>query len=403
MKKVVITSAVRTPIGSFNGVFNTTPAPRLGAEVISEALKRSHVEKNEVSEVFMGCVLTAGVGQAPARQAAIFAGLPHATPSTTIGKVCGSGLKAIISGAQAIQCESADIVVAGGMENMSLTPHLLEKSRNGYRLGNTQIVDSMIKDGLWDVYNEFHMGNAGELCARMYSFSRKEQDAYAIRSYERAQEAHKNGSFKEEILSLAIADPKGKTITIEKDEEPFKLIVEKVPALAPVFERDGTITAVNSSKISDGASAVVLMSEEIAKKRNIIPLAKIVAYTTHAQEPEWFTTAPQKAIQKLLEKVNLEIKDIDLFEINEAFSVVPLSAIQDLRLDPAKVNVNGGAIALGHPIGASGARILTTLLYAMKSRNVLRGIAAICIGGGEALAMLVETIPVHSTNIETPQ
>lgn len=390
MKNSVIVSAVRTPIGSFNGGLSHIPAPRLGAEVILETLKRAHVQPSEVSEVYMGCVLTAGVGQAPARQAAIFAELPNSTPCTTVGKVCGSGLKAIILGAQAIQCSDTDIVVSGGMENMSLAPHLLEKSRQGYRLGNTQLIDSMIKDGLWDVYNKFHMGSAGEMCAKKYNFSRKEQDEYAIQSYTRAQRAQKKGYFKSEIFPLDVADSKGKTTTIDKDEEPFKLSLEKVSKLTPVFERNGTITAANSSKISDGASAVLLMSEEEAKKRKLIPLAKIIAYTSYAQEPEWFTTAPQKAIQKVLKKVNLSVKDIDLFEINEAFSVVAMSAIQDLSLDPKKVNVHGGAVALGHPIGASGTRILTTLMYAMKRYKVQRGIAAICIGGGESLAIIIE-------------
>ncbi len=390
MNNIVITSAVRTPIGSFNGSLSTVPAPRLGADVITEAVKRSNVQPNEVSEVFMGCVLTAGIGQAPARQAAIFGGLPPDVPCTTVGKVCGSGLKSVILGIQAIATNDIHIAVCGGMESMSRTPHLLEKSRTGYRLGHGQIEDSMIKDGLWDVYNQFHMGSAGELCAREFNFSRKEQDAFALESYQKALTAQKEGLFKEEILSLSLQGQKGKTTTVDIDEEPGKAKLEKISSLTPVFEKDGTITAANSSKLNDGAAATVLMTADEAKKRGLTPLAKIVAHASHAQAPEWFTTAPVKAIQKVLQKSNLKISDIDLFEINEAFAVVALAAISELKLDPKKVNVHGGAVALGHPIGASGTRILTTLLYAMKHRNVRYGLAAICIGGGEALAMIVE-------------
>ncbi|MBI3016751.1 MAG: thiolase family protein [Deltaproteobacteria bacterium] len=391
-KDVVIVSAVRTPIGSFNGILSHIPAPRLGADVISEAVQRAKIKKEDVSEVLMGSVLTAGVGQAPARQATLFAGLPESTPSTTIGKVCGSGLQAVILGTQMIQTENAQIVVCGGMENMSLTPHLLEKSRSGYRMGHVQIADSMIKDGLWDVYNQFHMGSCAELCAREYSFSRKEQDTYAIQSYTKAIKAQKEGLFKDEILSLKLLDPKKKSQIVEQDEEPLKFKEEIVSQLKPAFEKDGTVTAANSSKINDGAAAVVLMAKEEAQKRGLSPLGKILAYASHAQAPQNFTTAPVSAIQKVLKKAGLEIKDIDLFEINEAFAAVALAAISDLKLDPQKVNVHGGAVALGHPIGASGARILTTLLYAMKQRNAKRGLASICIGGGEALAMIVEAI-----------
>ena len=392
MKEVVITSAVRTPIGAFNGVLSHIPAPRLGADVISEVVQRSHLKKEDVSEVLMGCVLTAGLGQAPARQAALFSGLPESVPCTTVGKVCGSGLQAVILGTQMIQTENAEIVVAGGMENMSLTPHLLEKARQGYRIGHAQIVDSMIKDGLWDVYNKFHMGSCAELCAREYSFSRKEQDDYAIQSYTKAINAQKEGLFKEELLSMKIVDPKGKSPLIERDEEPLKFKEDLVSHLKPAFEERGTVTAANSSKINDGAAAVVLMPLESAKKRGLKPLGKIIAHASHAQAPEKFTTAPVGAIQKVLKKTGLKIQDIDLFEINEAFSAVALAAILDLKLDSQKVNVHGGAVALGHPIGASGARILTTLLYAMRHRGAKRGLASICIGGGEALAMIVEAL-----------
>src|SRR3989338_2008188 len=362
LKDVVITSAVRTPVGAFNGILSHIPAPRLGADVILEAVQISHLKKEDVSEVLMGCVLTAGLGQAPARQAALFAGLPESVPSTTIGKVCGSGIKAVILGAQMIQTENAQIVVSGGMENMSLTPHLLEKARQGYRIGHAQIVDSMIKDGLWDVYNKFHMGSCAELCAREYSFSRKEQDDYAIQSYTKAINAQKEGLFKEELLSMKIVDPKGKSPLIERDEEPLKFKEDLVSHLKPAFEERGTVTAANSSKINDGAAAVVLMPLESAKKRGLKPLGKIIAHASHAQAPEKFTTAPVSAIQKVLKKAGLQTKDIDLFEINEAFSAVALATILDLKLDPQKVNVHGGAVALGHPIGASGTRILTTLL-----------------------------------------
>ena len=392
MKEVVITSAVRTPIGAFNGVLSHIPAPRLGADVISEVVQRSHLKKEDVSEVLMGCVLTAGLGQAPARQAALFSGLPESVPCTTVGKVCGSGLQAVILGTQMIQTENAEIVVAGGMENMSLTPHLLEKARQGYRIGHAQIVDSMIKDGLWDVYNKFHMGSCAELCAREYSFSRKEQDDYAIQSYTKAINAQKEGLFKEELLSMKIVDPKGKSPLIERDEEPLKFKEDLVAHLKPAFDERGTVTAANSSKINDGAAAVVLMPLESAKKRGLKPLGKIIAHASHAQAPEKFTTAPVGAIQKVLKKTGLKIQDIDLFEINEAFSAVALAAILDLKLDSQKVNVHGGAVALGHPIGASGARILTTLLYAMRHRGAKRGLASICIGGGEALAMIVEAL-----------
>lgn len=400
MKNIVIVSAARTPIGSFNGAFGKIAAPKLGAHVISESLKRAAIKPGDVSQVIMGCVLTAGIGQAPARQAAIFSGIPATVPAMTIGKVCGSGLKAVMLAKNAIEVGESEIVVAGGMENMSLAPHLLEKSRGGYRLGHAQISDSLIKDGLWDVYHQFHMGSAAELCAKKYRFSREEQDDFAKESYLRAQRAEKEGLFKEEIAPFAVphfGDAKGNSQTITYDEEPQKFLPEKIPGLRPAFEKEGTVTAANASKINDGAAAVVLMAEELAKKRGLIdknhgPLARIIAQVDTAGAPEWFTTAPIAAIQKVLSKADLSVKEIDLFEINEAFAVAVLAAIKDLSLDPKKVNVHGGAVALGHPIGASGARILTTLLYAMKRYRVKRGLAAICIGGGEASAMVVESV-----------
>lgn len=392
MKNIVIVSATRTPIGSFGGALSATPAPKLGAHVISEALKRASVKPNDVSQVIMGSVLTAGVGQAPARQASIFADIPPTAPTMTVGKVCGSGLKAIMLGKNSIDAGESEIVVAGGMENMSLAPHLLEKSRGGYRLGHAEVTDSMIKDGLWDVYHQFHMGSAAELCAKKYRFSREEQDHFAIESYHRALEAEKKGRFKEEIVPISVTDTKGNVKTISQDEEPQKFLPEKIPHLRPAFEKGGTITAANASKINDGAAAVILMPAEVAKKRGLSPLATIVAQADVATAPEWFTIAPIAAIQKVLSKANLSIQDIDLFEINEAFAVVTLAVMKELSLDPKKVNVHGGAVALGHPIGASGARIVTTLLYAMKQRGAKRGLAAICIGGGEASAMVVELL-----------
>ncbi len=397
MKNIVIVSAARTPIGSFNGALSKTPAPKLGAHVISEALKRASIKPDDVSQVIMGCVLTAGIGQAPARQAAIFSGIPSTVPAMTVGKVCGSGLKAVMLAKNAIEVGESEIVVAGGMENMSLAPHLLEKSRGGYRLGHVQISDSMIKDGLWDVYHQFHMGSAAELCAKKYRFSQREQDDFAKESYLRARRAEKEGLFKEEIAPFATTDAKGNPQTISQDEEPQKFSPEKIPGLRPAFEKNGTVTAANASKINDGAAAVVLMPEELAKKRGLIdknnwPLARIIAQVDVAGAPEWFTTAPIAAIQKVLSKANLSVEEIDLFEINEAFAVVSLAVMKELSLDPKKINIHGGAVALGHPIGASGARILTTLLYAMKRQQVKRGLAAICIGGGEASAMVVESV-----------
>jgi len=390
IKDVVIAGACRTPIGSFTGSLSSLSAPRLGAIVIEEAVRRAGLKKEQVDEVIMGCVLTAGVGQAPARQAAIFAGLPPSVGAMTVNKVCGSGLKSIMLAAQAVMLGDAQIVVAGGMESMSNAPYLLEKARTGYRLGNAQLIDSMIKDGLWDVYNDFHMGSAAELCARECNVPREAQDDFAILSYRRALDAQANCFFKDEIVPVSLEQRNADAILVREDEEPKKAKFDKIRSLMPAFENEGTVTAANSSKINDGAAAVVVMSGEKAAELKIQPMARIVAYDSSAKKPEWFTTAPADVIPKVLAKADLKIGDIDLFEINEAFAVVNLAVNKILGLDLEKVNVHGGAVALGHPIGASGARILVTLLHALKRRNSRRGMAAICIGGGEASGMIVE-------------
>jgi acetyl-CoA C-acetyltransferase len=390
MRQVVIVSACRTPIGSFQGTLSGLTAPQLGSVAVKEAVKRAGISPQQVDELFMGCVLTAGVGQAPARQAAIFAGLPNSIPCTTINKVCGSGLKSVMLGALTIMAGEADIVIAGGMESMSNAPYLLDKARTGYRMGDGKIVDSMVKDGLWDVYNNFHMGNAAELCARECSIPREAQDEYAALSYRRTLEALDNGYFKSEIVPVPIKAKDGSTILVEEDEEPRKVKFEKMAQLKPAFDKDGTITAANASKLNDGAAAVVLMAEETAQKLNIQPLVRILSQASSAQAPEWFTTAPVSVIQKLLKKSGMSKEEVDLFEINEAFAVVSLAAKQMLDLDIERINVHGGAVALGHPIGASGTRILTTLIYAMQRRGSHKGLAAICIGGGEAAGILIE-------------
>jgi acetyl-CoA C-acetyltransferase len=391
MEKVVIAAAARTPVGSFQGAFSQLPAPRLGAIAIKEALKRAQVSANEVSECIMGEVLTAGVGQAPARQAAIYAGLDTSTACMTINKVCGSGLKAVMLAADSISLGHSQIIVAGGQENMSLAPHLLENSRVGYRMGPTQVVDSMIKDGLWDPYNNWHMGNAAELCVKEYQFTREEQDAFAIRSYKKAQNSLEKNLFKNEIAPVEIEGRKG-NVLVDKDEEPGKAMFDKMPGLKPAFDKTGTITAANASKINDGGAALVLMSESTAKNRGIKPLARIVAQANFAQDPKWFTTAPVGAIKAALKKANLTANQIDLWEINEAFSNVTMAAMKELEIPEEKVNIRGGAVAIGHPIGASGARILTTLCYALQDEKKQFGLATLCIGGGEAVALIVERI-----------
>ena len=387
---VVIVSTARTPIGCLGGSLRSLAAPRLGAVVVKEVLVRANVEPSEVDQVIMGCVLGAGLGQAPARQAALYAGLPVSVETFTVNKMCGSGLKAVMLASQAIMLGEAEAVIAGGMESMSNAPYLLAKARGGYRLGHGQLTDSLITDGLWDVYNDFHMGSAAEICARECSVDRASQDEYAMLSYERALAAQKNGLFAREIVPVGLKGRAGEVITVSDDEEPLKSRPDKIGTLKGAFEQGGTVTAANSSKISDGAAALLLMSEEKARRLNLKPLARIVASASTAKKPEWFTTAPADAIEKVLHKAGLTKEDIGLFEINEAFAVVTLAVGKILGLDLRKVNVNGGAISLGHPIGASGARILVTLTSALEQRRVSRGVAALCIGGGEASALIVE-------------
>lgn len=383
MKDIVIVSAVRTPVGSFNGGLSSVPATRLGSIVITEAIKMTGIKPTDVDEVIMGNVLSAGLGQSPARQASLGAGLPYTANCLTVNKVCGSGLKAVILASQSIVLGDADIVVAGGMENMSRAPYLLDKARFGYRMGDGNIIDSMIKDGLWDVYNNIHMGSCAEIVADKYGIDRDEQDRYALQSYQRAIEAQKNGYFTEEIIPID---------NIAIDEEPNRHDLSKLKTLSPVFKEGGGTTAGNSSKISDGAASVVMMSGDKARELKIKPMAKIIAYASQGVKPEMFSIAPVGAIKKILKKTGLTLNDIDLFEINEAFSASILAVIKELGLDEGRLNIHGGAIAIGHPIGASGARILTTLLHAMKRKKAKRGIAAICIGGGEAVAMLAERV-----------
>ena len=392
MREVVIAAVARTPIGSFQGALSSIPAPRLGAIAIEAALKRAGIEGSQVSEVIMGNVLTAGIGQAPARQAAIYAGIPNSVPALTINKVCGSGMKAVMLGAQSIMVGESEVVVAGGMENMSLAPYLLPNARTGLRMGNQPFIDSMVHDGLWDPYNNQHMGNCAELCAREKTFTRKEQDDYAIESFKRAQEATKQGYFKDEIAPVTIPGKKGESTLFDTDEGPAKAQFDKIPGLKPVFDKAGSVTAANASTINDGAAALVLMSAEKAKELGIKPLARIVSTAKFAQSPEWFTTAPAEGMRKALKKANWNVKDVDLFEVNEAFALVALAAARDLEIPLNKLNVWGGAVSLGHPIGSSGARILVTLVSALKKNNLKKGIAGICIGGGEATAVCVEVL-----------
>ncbi len=389
-QQAVIVSAVRTPMGSFNGVFSSVSATKLGSIAIAEALGRINHPPDQVDDVYMGCVLSAGLGQAPARQASIGAGIPDSVGATTVNKVCGSSLKTVILAAQAIALGDARVVVAGGMENMTRAPYLLEKARQGYRLGHAELVDSLVKDGLWDVYNNFHMGNAGELCAAKYRLTRRELDDFALESYRRAQEAIATGTFKREIAPVDVPQRKGTPLTVTDDEEPNRVDLSKLRELKPVFQEDGVLTVGNSPSCNDGAAALVVMAEEEAAHLGLAPMARIVGYAGAALAPEWFTIAPVEAIKLVLKKTGLSIGDIDLVEINEAFSAVSLAVNRELGLDHTKVNVNGGAVALGHPIGATGARILTTLLYAMEARGARRGLAGLCIGGGEALAIILE-------------
>lgn len=391
-REVYIVAAARTPIGSFSGALAPVPATRLGAAVIKAAVERAGIKPGQVQEVFMGNVLTANEGQAPARQASLFAGLSNTTPATTVNKVCASGTKAIMIGAQTIQTGDNDIVVAGGMESMSNVPYYLDKARDGYRLGHQQVIDGIIKDGLWDVYNDYHMGNAAEKCAIDCNISREDQDAHAIESYKRSAKAWEEGAFKDEIVPIEIEGRKG-TVTVSEDEDYKKVDFAKVPTLKPVFKKEnGTVTAANASNINDGASAVVLMSKEKADELGIKPLARILGYADNEQEPENFTTAPVGALQKAIKKAGLSIADIDFFEINEAFSVVALANNQLLGLDAEKVNVYGGAVSLGHPIGNSGSRIVVTLLSVLKNKGGKYGAVGICNGGGGASAIVVENL-----------
>ena len=391
--EVVIVSYARTPIGAFGGSLAALSAPQLGSVAIKAALDRAAVAPDKVDEVIMGNVLTAGVGQAPARQAALGAGLPDSVETFTVNKVCGSGLKAVMLAAQAIRCGDAQIVVAGGMESMSNVPYYLPGARTGLRLGHKEVTDGLILDGLWDVYNQVHMGSCAEICAREGAYSRADQDEYTVRSYRRTLAAQDQGRFDQELVPVEVPQRRGDPQVVIKDEEPGKVKFDKIPTLRPVFEKDGTITAANASTINDGAAALVVMSAATALELGITPLARILGQASAAQAPEWFTTAPAKAVRQLLAKTGLTMAEIDLFEINEAFAVVALAALKELDLDPEKVNVNGGAVALGHPIGASGARILVTLLSALEQRDARRGLAAICIGGGEAAALVVERTP----------
>ncbi|MFA5805200.1 MAG: thiolase family protein [Melioribacteraceae bacterium] len=389
MKKVVITHAKRTPVGSFNGSLSSFSAQQLGSFVIKSLLEESKIDANKIDEVIMGNVLAAGLGQAPARQAALFAGLPEKTECLTINKMCGSGLKAIMLAHQAIMCGDADVIIAGGQESMSNAPYLLQSARNGYRLGNSSIYDSILVDGLTDVYNNIHMGNCAEACAKDFNFTRKDLDDYAVMSYQRTLNAQKEGRFNDEIVGVSIKTKSGETL-VTQDEEPGKVNFEKIPTLRPAFDKNGVVTAANASKINDGAAAVLIMSEEKAKELGLEPLVEIISQSSAAKAPIEFTTAPADAINKALVKANLKSSEIDVYEINEAFAVVSLAVNKLVGLSTDNVNVNGGAIALGHPIGASGARIMTTLLYEMKRRNSEYGLASLCIGGGEASAVIVK-------------
>ncbi|TFH01911.1 MAG: acetyl-CoA C-acetyltransferase, partial [Calditrichales bacterium] len=377
-RSAVIVGAARTPIGSFFGSLSSLPATKLGSLAIEAAIERAGIDKTIVNEVIMGNVLSAGEGQAPARQAALGAGLPVSTECMTINKVCGSGLKSIMLASQAIRAGDADIVVAGGMESMSNVPYYLLNARQGLKMGHQRLVDGMIHDGLWDVYNDYHMGSAAELCAETCHISRERQDEFSILSYQRAIDAQKQGKFKDEIVPVLIPQKKGDPLVIDSDEEPAKVRFDKIPTLRPVFKKDGTVTAANASSINDGAAAIVLTSEEMAKDHGLNIIATIREQATAAKEPQWFTTAPVDSIKKCLNKAGLKMDDIDLFEINEAFAVVSLVVTDQLGIDLGKVNVNGGAVALGHPIGASGTRILVTLLYEMIRQKAKRGIASLC-------------------------
>lgn len=390
MEDVFIVGASRTPVGAFLGALAEVPAPSLGAIAIRGALAQANVALERVDEVFMGNVLSAGIGQAPARQAALEAGLPETTPCTTVNKVCGSGLQAVVLGARLLRLSEGSIAVCGGMESMSRVPYYLHKARGGYRMGNGELVDGMIHDGLWDPYHDFHMGQAAELCASEYHLTRQAQDEFAAGSYRKARAAMESGAFDAEVVAVEVPQKKGPPMVIQRDEEPERGDVDKFGVLRPAFKPDGTITAANASSINDGAAALVLASASAVAELNLTPLVRVVGSATAAQAPEWFTTAPAKAITRVLERLRLTVDDIDLFEINEAFSCVVQACAQLVGIPLEKVNVHGGAVALGHPIGASGARVLTTLIHAMRARQARRGLATLCIGGGEAVALVVE-------------
>ncbi len=392
MREVVIVSAVRTPIGSFGGALASFTSPELGSIVIAESVKRAGVSPDHVSEVIMGNVLTAGVGQAPARQAVLKAGLPNHVPATTVNKVCASGLKAVMYAANLIQSHEAEIVVAGGMESMSHVPFYLPSLRFGNKLGHTQAEDGILRDGLLDAFNQEHMGNCAELCARDMNFTREDQDDFAIESYKRSQKAVAEGWFKNEIVKVKIRDRKGNVTEVDTDEEVSRVDFDKLRTLKPVFQKEGTVTAANASSINDGAAALVVMSGDKARELGLKPLARIVSQASAAKDPEWFTTAPADAIPLALKRAGISVADVDLFEINEAFSVVSLANNKLLNLDPEKVNIHGGAVSIGHPIGCSGARILVTLIHALKRTGGTYGCAGICNGGGGASAMVIEML-----------
>jgi len=392
MKHSVIVSAARTSVGSFQGTLSSVKSTDLGGIALRAAVERAGIKAEQVETCIMGCVLPASLGQSPARQAIFSAGFPKEVNVLTVNKVCSSGLVSVMLADQLIRSGDCNIVAAGGMESMTNAPYALPNARGGYRLGDGKIVDTMVNDGLWDIYTNQHMGACADLCAKTYNISRKEQDDFAVQSYKKAISAIEDGYFKEEIVPVKIPQRKGDPIIVDKDEEPFKVKFDKIPALSPAFNKDGTVTAANASSINDGGAAFVIMSDTKANELKLKPMAKIVSHATFSREPEWFTMAPVGAIRRALEKANLGAKDIDLFEINEAFSVVTLMAIKELGLDPSKVNINGGAVAIGHPIGASGARILTTLLYSLKRTGKKRGLATLCNGGGEATALIVEKL-----------
>ena len=392
MEEVVIVSAVRTPMGSFGGSLSSVSASKLGAVVIKGAVEKAGLSVNDVQEVFMGNVLQANLGQAPARQASIFAGISNEVPCTTINKVCSSGMKSIILAAQTIKAGDNDIVIAGGMENMSSVPHYFAMGRNGQKLGDMKLIDGLVKDGLTDVYNKVHMGNCAEICAKDMNFTREQQDEFAIESYNRSTKSWEEGRFSEEIVPVSVPQRRGDDVVVSEDEEYKNVRMDKIPTLRSVFDKEGTITAANASTLNDGASAVVLMSADKAKELGITPLAKIVSYADAAQEAEWFTTAPAKALPIALNKANIGIDDVDYFELNEAFSVVGLANMEILGLTSDKVNVNGGAVSLGHPLGSSGSRIIVTLINVLKQNNAKVGAAGICNGGGGASSMVIELI-----------